>query len=590
MNLKAFSGGLLLLSSLLAAPCLSAQAASAKRVSSIVSVAVEEYAKGVDEHGKLISADEYQETEGFLVDARVIAEKMSSYEAPVARAVLDTLITAVRAKRPPSEVRLIRQRFIGVLGNAGAMDMPTAPLDTAAGHSLFTQNCLSCHGARGMGDGVAARGLSTKVPPIGSKATTPELTPALAYNVITVGIRNTAMVPFTTLTPQQRWNIVNYVYTLRGEPMRLPAADATAAGATGVSQTILALLDSALDFARAGKVAEAGDRAFDAYIAFEPLETPTSAKRPALVTTMERHFADFKGAVKRRDISGAAESRDRIADGLPEVIDLTQRPSTSWEAFLQSFLIILREGFEAILVIGAVVAFLIKMGHRERLRSIWIGIVLGLVASFATAVVMATALKALPASREIVEGVTMLIAVVVLFSVSYWLISRVEAAKWQQFIREKVTNALDHGGGKALVLVSFLAVYREGAETALFYQALFNEGPSVALPLSLGIAVGFVALAVIFTLFYRYGVRIPMRPFFTVTSVLLYYMAFVFAGKGIRELQEGNVVPITLVHWAPHIEAMGVYPSVQSLMAQALLLVLFVFMIVKTFAPKRVAA
>jgi hypothetical protein len=140
------------------------------------------------------------------------------------------------------------------------------------------------------------------------------------------------------LTPQQRWNVINYIYSLRGEPMILPAAraDATAIPGDTASPVILALLDSALDFARQGKNAEAGDRAFDAYIAFEPLETPARAKKPGLVATMERHFADFKGAVKRSDVAGAKRSRDAIADGLPSVIDLTQTPSSSWEAFFQS--------------------------------------------------------------------------------------------------------------------------------------------------------------------------------------------------------------------------------------------------------------
>src|SRR5213075_1464836 len=163
----------------------------------------------------------------------------------------------------------------------------------------------------------------------------------------------------------------------------------------------------------------------------------------------------------------------------------------------------------------------------------------------------------------------------------------VEAAKWQQFIREKVNNALAHGGGKALAFVAFLAVYREGAETALFYQALFDEGPHVVLPISLGILVGFAALAVIFTLFYRYGVKIPLRPFFSVTSVLLYYMAFVFTGTGIRELQEGNAVPITPIRGFPTIEALGLYPTWQTVLAQVVLLALFVFALAKTFWPKR---
>jgi len=574
--------------SLVATATLPAQENSAKRLSSIVGVAVEEYAKAVDERGKLISKDEFDEAYEFLSEARQVATRLSGYDAARTRAILDSLFAAVAARKPPTAVRELHQHFVASLGTAGAMDLPKGPLDTAEGRALYVMNCSSCHGMTGAGDGPAARTLSTPPLAIGAKKLTPELTPTLAYNVISVGVRGTTMPGFTSsLTPQQRWNIINYIYSLRGEKLTLPAAprDATAISGDTASPVILALLDSALEFARKGKIAEAGDRAFDAYIAFEPLETPARAKKPGLVATMESHFADFKGAVRRNDIAGAKSSRDAIADGLPSVIDLGQQPSTRWEAFFQSLLIILREGFEAMLVIGAVVAFLIKTGHRERLRSIWLGIGLGLVASLATAVVLKTLLAAMPASREIVEATTMLLAVVVLFSVSYWLISKVEAAKWQKFIREKVSSALEHGGGKALALVAFLAVYREGAETALFYQALFNEGPNVGLPLALGIVVGFAVLAVVFTLFYRYGVRIPMRPFFAVTSLLLYYMAFVFMGKGIRELQEGNIMRITVIPGGPHVDAMGIYPSVETLTAQGILVVLLIFATIKTFWP-----
>jgi len=585
--------GLLLLSLVAATAAttpvrLSAQENHAKRLASIVGVAVEEYAKAFDERGRLISQLEYDETTSFLADARQVATRLSGYDAPSTRAILDTMITWVAAKRSPATIRALHDRFLTSLGTAGAMDLPKGPLDTAAGHQLFTQNCSSCHGIAGAGDGPAGGASKPPPPAIGVRKATAGLTPTLAYNVISVGVRGTSMLGFaSTLSPQQRWNIISYVYSLRGEQMQLPVAraDATAISPDSASPLILALLDSALAFARAGKTEEAGDRAFDAYIAFEPLETPARARKPGLVATMERHFADFKGAVRRLDLAGASKSRDAIVDGLPSIVALTQRPSTSWGAFLQSFLIILREGFEAILVIGAIVAFLIKMGHRQRLRSIWLGIGLGLLASLATAVVLKTLLAAMPASREIVEATTMLVAVAVLFSVSYWLISKVEAAKWQKFIREKVGAALEAGGGKALAFVAFLAVYREGAETALFYQALFHEGPNVILPLTLGIVVGFVALAGIFTFFYRYGVRIPLRPFFAVTSILLYYMAFVFMGKGIRELQEGNVMPITVIPGWPHNEAMGIYPSVETLAAQAILVVLLLFAVVKTFWP-----
>ena len=581
-------GRLIVLAATLLPAAVQAQENSAKRLSSIVGVAVEEYRKAIDNDGKLISQDEYTETSSFLTDARSVATRLSGYSARSTQAVLDTLIAAVKAKRPPQEVQLIEARFKGALGVAGALDLPTGPLDTARGHALFRSNCASCHGERGRGDGVAAKSLGIPVPPIGDSAAVPALSPTLAYNVITVGVRQTPMPSFAVLSPQDRWDVVNYIYALRGQKMVIPRAqaDATAAPGSAAAQSVMALLDSALDFARAGKSADAGDRAFDAYIAFEPLETPARARQPGLVSSMERHFADFKAAVRARDMSAAARARDAIALDLPTIVELTRPTTAGWGAFLESLLIIVREGFEAILVVGAVVAFLIKMGHRERLRSIWIGVAYGVAASAATAVLLGTMFAYLPASREIVEGTTMLIAVVVLFSVSYWLISKVEAAKWQKFIREKVTVALDQGGGKALVLVAFLAVYREGAETALFYQALFNEGPHLVLPLSLGIVAGGVILAFVFTLFYKYGVKIPMRPFFTVTSGLLYYMAFVFMGKGIRELQEGNIIPITVIHGLPNVPSMGIFPSIETLGAQMVLIVLFILALIKTFIPR----
>ncbi|MGH7663743.1 MAG: FTR1 family iron permease, partial [Gemmatimonadaceae bacterium] len=329
------------------------------------------------------------------------------------------------------------------------------------------------------------------------------------------------------------------------------------------------------------------DRAFDAYIAFEPLETHARARNPGLVASMERHFIDFKGALRAGELRAAERSRDAIEFGMPAVLEIAQPTGGGWGAFLASFLIILREGLEAILVVGAIVAFLIRTGHRKKLRAVWAGVVIALVASAVTAVMLQTLLRAMPATREVIEGVTMLIAVVVLFSVSYWLISKVEAARWQRFIREKVGTALEHGGGKALVTVAFLAVYREGAETALFYQALFGEGTGSVVPILLGIVAGGAVLAVIFVLFRRFGLRIPLRPFFAVTSVLLYYMAFVFAGKGIRELQEGNVVSITLIPGFPQVPAMGIFATVETLLAQLALVLLFIFALVKTFWPSR---
>jgi high-affinity iron transporter len=683
MMLRTILNGAVLAACLAAASSLTAQEHPAKRLSSIVGVAVEEYGKAIDSRGRLISLAEYREAVDFLADARLVAARLSGDRANGVREALDSIIAAVDARRDPAALAELRARFVGALGADGALELPSRIPDVAAGRDLFARDCASCHGAAGAGNGPAARGMDPAPPAIGTVAAMADVSPALAYRIVSVGVRGTPMVAWASrLSVDDRWNIVGYLTALRSTPAqvaegeglfvqgcaschgalgagdgvtthalsKLPPeigsfgwqaersdaqlADVVRQGVPGTAmppsrgltdaevgsvvayvrtlparigsvpqlaaaesletgaaaRRVMALLDDALGAARGGRATEAGDKAFDAYLAFEPIESPARAKSPGLVASMERHFADFKGAVRANDLRTAERAHDAIEAGLPTVVELTRPTEGGWSAFLQSLLIILREGFEAILVVGAVVAFLLKTGNRDRLGSIWVGVGLGLVASAVTAVILKTLLAAMPASREIIEGATMLIAVAVLFSVSYWLISKVEAARWQQFIREKVSAALAQGGGKALAFVAFLAVYREGAETALFYQALFHEGPHLMVPLLLGMLAGFALLAVIFTGFYRFGVRIPLRPFFAVTSVLLYYMAFVFAGKGIRELQEGNALPITVVPGFPHVDALGLFPTVETLLAQLVLLALFVFALFKTFWPKRVVA
>ena len=655
-----------------------AQEHPVRRVATIVSVAVDEYHRGVDSTGRLLLQIEYDEAAGFLADARRDAARLSGPRSATALAVLDSLVAAVAAKARPAHVKSLEERFLAALGSEAALELPTKRIDLVEGKQLYERTCASCHGMIGRGDGPASKGMTPPPPAVGDGAAMIDVSPAAMYRIVSVGIGGTQMKGFAAdLSSDQRWNIVSYLVSLRatpaqvaqGEglytqgciqchgalgagdgafarglsrvpqeigafgwqaarndlelanvvrigmpgtamppaghltaeqarhvvaylrtlPLKIDPATVTETGADGAStaRQVLSLLEQSLTAARAGRVSDASDRAFDAYIAFEPMESRARAKSPGLVANMEKLFADFRGAVGSGNVRSAERARDVIETTMPAVVELTRPTGSGVQAFWQSFLIIFREGLEAILVIGAIVAFLIKTGHRERLRSIWVGVWLALGASAVTAVVLATLLRAMPATREIIEGVTLLVAVAVLFSVSYWLISKVEAAKWQQFIQEKVTLALEHGGGRALAFVAFLAVYREGAETALFYQALLNDGARVIGPIALGILVGGAVLAVIFTLFYRFGVRIPLRQLFGMTSVLLYYMAFVFMGKGIRELQEGNLVSITIIPGAPHVELLGLYPTVETLLAQLVLLVLFVFALVKTFWPKR---
>ena len=175
----------------------------------------------------------------------------------------------------------------------------------------------------------------------------------------------------------------------------------------------------------------------------------------------------------------------------------------------------------------------------------------------------------------------MLVAAAVLFYVSYWLLSKIEVAKWNAFVKGRLEGALSTGSSFTLASVAFLAVYREGFETILFYKALLTSAGGGGTPaVAAGLVLGAVALVGVYLAIKRFGVKIPLRPFFAVTSAMLYYMAFVFAGKGVAAFQEGGLVRTTVLEWAPRIPVFGIYPTAESLALQGLLVALLLFAIV----------
>jgi len=192
-----------------------------------------------------------------------------------------------------------------------------------------------------------------------------------------------------------------------------------------------------------------------------------------------------------------------------------------------------------------------------------------------------------PSSSDMLEGITMLLAAAVLFFVSYWLVSKSEADKWQRYIRGKVHSALSNGRSVALAGAAFLAVYREGFETVLFYQALYGSAPAAALTITGGCVAGTIALLIVTVLFRRFQVRIPIRQFFFVTGLFLYVMAAIFAGQGVHELQDAGIIAVTPLDGVPTIALLGIYPTVQSLGLQAVFVALLLYATAVTLRASR---
>jgi high-affinity iron transporter len=295
-------------------------------------------------------------------------------------------------------------------------------------------------------------------------------------------------------------------------------------------------------------------------------------------TRVEYLFSEAKKAMLAGDEAHSRSALDELITLLHEdAARLDGKQESPVSVFGASFLIIAREGFEAILIVGALIAYLAKSGNKDKVRVIYLGSLIALAAS----VVMAFILNALSgaatgAQQEVVEGVTMLIAVAVLFYVSVWMISKADTSAWDSYIQGKVSSSLKRGSVFALAFAAFLAVFREGAEVILFYGALIAETATYPSMIWVGLGVGCVALVGIYLLIRFVGLRLPLKPFFVGTSILMFIMSISFIGSGIKELQEGNVVSVTPIKGISSVDLLGIYPTIETLIPQILLLLLAV--------------
>lgn len=353
--------------------------------------------------------------------------------------------------------------------------------------------------------------------------------------------------------------------------------------AAGLLTTLDRLLDQVQAVADANRPDEASSALTDAYFeAFEPLESRLQSG-DALGGTVPRLEAQFN-ALRGRLAAGlkGPELASALAAIRTETAAALSRTGSAplgafGAAFGVSLITILREGLEVILLLTMLIAIVAQMGGQQACRAAlrW-GVGLATVASLATAAALNLTLAATAGrTRELLEGGVMLAATAVLFYVSYWLISRSEAKRWSDFLKRQVQHGAQLGQSWTLGLAAFLAVYREGAETALMYQALFGTQTARLGQIGLwaGLGVGLLLLAALYVLVRRASVRLPLKAFFKVSGALLFAMAVVFAGKGVFELQNAGLIRVTGLPWlGPGLPLLGVYPNLQVLSVQALLL------------------
>jgi len=579
----------------------------AQRLVTVLDYVSSDYARAVVPGGTVVSADEYEEQVKFVGDARALVASVLR-PAPGASDPLVAAVArveeAVRGKADPAVVaRACREAKAEAVARFGLRTVPTETPSLDRARALYAQSCLPCHGAAGDARTAQAELLDPKPASFREPARLAALSPYRVYNTLTFGVPGTGMASFEALPPSDRWALAFYVLRLghEGEPALGPAtmslADQAvrtdpeiveslrAAGVEDAPRVLAHLrteaafqepparlaLERTRDMLRAalvsfeeGRAHEADRRVMDAYLeGFEPLEPRLRARDAEATSAVETGFRDLRVALQRGDaraVRATEHDLDRVLEGLAK----GQRPAVP---MLAAFLIYFREGVEAALLVGALLAGVRRLGRADAVRYVHLGWMAALPAGVLTWWLASRVLAVRAADRELSEAVIALLAAAVLFSMSFWMISKVESRRWTGYLRKGLEASLTRRNLALLAFLSFLAVYREAAETVLFTQALILEAPGRPGEVWGGAAAGLFAVIALAVLMNRTVVRLPLGPFFAVSSALMCVLAISFAGAGIYELVAAGYLRPRPVPF-PEIAWMGIHPDLTALSVQ----------------------
>jgi high-affinity iron transporter len=542
------------------------------------------------------SEGELSEQRSLSAEAVSIVRRLPLDPAFAARAV--TIEASVREASDPGLVsRACASLVDDLVAAAHIARAPSAPPDLEQGAQLFSSACASCHGATGRGDGPAASGLNPKPASFQSAEVMAGLTPFKAFNVIRFGVKGTAMVPFDALDEAQRWALAFYVLTLRYPPCdhvavrlrldelanhtdielgaqagerevaclrrRLPTLDAPMLIAAARAR-----IEDAARLAQQGDDRGAESAVLDAYLTdVEPIEPWLRARDTEAVAQLEASFTTTRAALHERD-PNARENLARLTVLLDRAAG-SRGASTKLSVFWFSVLVIVREGFEAAVIIAALLAVLKGRGAVERARWVHAG---WLSALGVGAVVFVLGRKVIAgALNEKIEGYLAFVAAAMLLHAAMWLNAKTTTRQTMGALRVRTRDAVE-GGAIALFGIAFLAMFRESFETAVFLEALSIDAPSAV---AWGAFTGSILLAGLVFAVSRLGLRLPMRALFNASTVALVVTAVMLLGQGIHSFEEVGLLasrPMSFIR----IDFLGVYPDRLGLLAQLSLSVLVV--------------
>jgi high-affinity iron transporter len=343
------------------------------------------------------------------------------------------------------------------------------------------------------------------------------------------------------------------------------------------------LLYQAQDAIRGGQYPAAAEK-MQTFIRLWPsVEGAVLTRSPEMYTRIENQMTEASGYL----LSAPPKADQAISVIASMVTELEPFLITSAYTAWDAALILLREGVEALLVLAALVAFLNRSGNPGKTGWVWGGAATGLMLSGVLAVVLTYALASVSAgtTREMVEGYTGLVSVFMMLTVGAWLHGKSNVQAWNQYIHQRMGLALASGNLWSLFLVAGLAILREGAETTIFYIGI---APSIEpLQLMLGIGGALALLVLLGFIVIKGSVKLPMRPFFLVATLLIYYFVFKFSGQSIHALQVAGQLPAHSTQVLPTWTWVGLYPTWETTMTQLFILLIIAIQMIRTELKKK---
>jgi high-affinity iron transporter len=589
-----------------------------------------DYAEAITQ-GEITNPDEFAEMQQF---ASIIIEKttrLNNDEPNSLKADALQLQQAIEDKLSLEVIQKLSQKIRQqLLSQSPALVLPTQLLAKNNVKQLFIENCSSCHGDLGQGDGPIAKSLSPEPTNFTDKERALNRSLLGLYDAISDGLDGSAMRAFSELNEQQRWSLAFYVGSLAFEaapgtsesikhdanvelqqwvnsnPTQLiqqnkqitPAAiellrsqpELLFQDAESPISTARINLQASVKAYQNNELAQAQTLAVSAYLdGFELIENTLDAHDSGLRKSIEGQLLNFRNLLKttgqdtlvNQELASILTQLDQ-ADTV-----LTGQSLSNNAMFSAALIILLREGLEALLVIIALMTVLIKTERHDAIKFVHLGWISALVAGIFTWWAADNLISISGASRELMEGGAALLAALVLFYVGYWMHSKTQGSKWQSYIKNNVDRHLNAGTLWGLTGLAFISVYREVFETILFYQSLLTQAIGSASSneqvsyLVYGLLTGMVILAVIAWLMMRYSVKLPLARFFAVSAYFMLFLAFILAGKGISALQEAAIINLTPFPIDVSVSWLGIASSWQGLSIQMLIVVLFSVMVMR---------